>query len=301
MSSHRWAVAVLLLVLAMASYGWSVRPSASISSASSVSSIGTEVRVARYSLRGLQASRSQRDPMSALVQVRFAPRVRKVGEALAQVLLGSGYQLASADRQSAYFGLLKNVELPAVHRELGPMTLREALKILAGAHWDLVEDPVHRLVAFDLLPNWHPRSAEPELLNGTKARAPPSPLAEEALPQMQTQARAPPSPLAEEALSQMQTQARAPSASSGERLVSVQPGSLWRALEDMAEFWGWQLIGWEQTMRRDGWVEDWQVPAPWSYSASSLEEALLPVLGYYGLRVEFHHADRTLSFHRVLP
>ena len=280
MSSHRWAVAVLLLVFAMASYGGSARPSPSASPASSASPIGTEVRVARYSLRGLQASRSQRDPMSALVQVRFAPRVRKVGEALAQVLLGSGYQLASADRQSAHFGLLKNVELPAVHRELGPMTLREALKILAGAHWDLVEDPVHRLVAFDLLPNWHPRSAEPVLLSGTKARAPPSPLAEGA---------------------SSQTQTRAPNAPSGERLVSVQSGSLWRALEDMAEFWGWRLIGWEQTMRRDGWVEDWQVPAPWSYSASSLEEALLPVLGYYGLRVEFHHADRTLSFHRVLP
>ncbi len=39
--------------------------------------------------------------------------------------------------------------LPAVHRSLGPMTLRDALKTLAGPAFNLVQDPVHRLITFE--------------------------------------------------------------------------------------------------------------------------------------------------------
>ena len=39
--------------------------------------------------------------------------------------------------------------LPEVHRQLGPMSLQQALETLAGPAFQLVEDPVHRLVAFE--------------------------------------------------------------------------------------------------------------------------------------------------------
>ena len=39
--------------------------------------------------------------------------------------------------------------LPAVHRSIGPMSLKRALETLAGPAFLLIEDPVHRLVAFE--------------------------------------------------------------------------------------------------------------------------------------------------------
>jgi len=38
-----------------------------------------------------------------------------------------------------------------VHRVLGPVTLRNALNTLAGPVWNLVIDPVNRIVSFELL------------------------------------------------------------------------------------------------------------------------------------------------------
>ena len=40
--------------------------------------------------------------------------------------------------------------LPAVHRVLGPLRLDQALQILAGPVFKLVQDPLHRRIAFEL-------------------------------------------------------------------------------------------------------------------------------------------------------
>ena len=45
---------------------------------------------------------------------------------------------------------LLQLSLPEVHRKLGTVSIEEGLKALAGDPWELVIDPVHRMVSFRL-------------------------------------------------------------------------------------------------------------------------------------------------------
>ena len=74
-----------------------------------------------------------------------------VGEALSHLLERSGYRLASLEASDPALPLLLKNPLPMVHRVLGPVTLRNALNMLAGSVWNLVIDPVNRIVSFELL------------------------------------------------------------------------------------------------------------------------------------------------------
>jgi len=46
--------------------------------------------------------------------------------------------------------VLLDLPLPAIHRTIGPMTLDRALNTLSGEAFELIVDPVHRKVAFEL-------------------------------------------------------------------------------------------------------------------------------------------------------
>jgi type IV pili sensor histidine kinase/response regulator len=66
-----------------------------------------------------------------------------VGEALHHVLRQSGYRLCESPDAA-----LSALPLPAAHRRLGPMTLRDALLTLAGPAWNLSVDDFSRQVCF---------------------------------------------------------------------------------------------------------------------------------------------------------
>jgi type IV pili sensor histidine kinase/response regulator len=79
----------------------------------------------------------------------FPPEVTRIGEAVRALLGPAGYRLADeAVIGEAGRGLLA-LPLPEAHRALGPMPRRLALATLAGPAFMLVEDPVHRRVAFE--------------------------------------------------------------------------------------------------------------------------------------------------------
>ena len=81
--------------------------------------------------------------------VRFPKRIQTLGEAVRYLLQRSGYRLATAEAIGPDTVALFALPLPAVHRSLGPMTLRDALETLAGPAFHLVQDPVHRLITFE--------------------------------------------------------------------------------------------------------------------------------------------------------
>jgi FimV-like protein len=117
----------------------------------SVLSAGLEpVRVGRYSAIVPGPSPEQADPFALPIHMELPYAVRTVGDALHQVLLRSGYRLASVSASCPSLPALLSWPLPAVHQRLGPMRLDEALKTLAGPTHTLVVDPVHRLVSFEL-------------------------------------------------------------------------------------------------------------------------------------------------------
>ncbi len=109
------------------------------------------VRVDRYSLMEVKASRAQADLLSVIVNINVPNYIVTVGETLEYVLQRSGFSMASDKSSDPALPILLKQKLPRVHRHLGPISLRHALKTLAGHAWTLVEDPVNRMVSFQLL------------------------------------------------------------------------------------------------------------------------------------------------------
>lgn len=108
-------------------------------------------QVGRYSSISNVATPAQENPLLALSQFKFGARVKTVGQALWQVLLDTGYSLVPKKQlpESAREVLAK--PLPVTQRELGPISIGNALRTLMGDQvFTLVVDPVHRLVTFKL-------------------------------------------------------------------------------------------------------------------------------------------------------
>ncbi|WP_084609622.1 hypothetical protein [Sedimenticola selenatireducens] len=108
-----------------------------------------DAQVGRYSVIAALPTEAQVDLLATTMTVRFPERIRTLGEAVRYLLQRSGYRLADAGSVGPDTIALFALPLPTVHRSLGPMTLRDALETLAGPAFNLVQDPVHRLVTFE--------------------------------------------------------------------------------------------------------------------------------------------------------
>ena len=89
----------------------------------------------------------QRNLLEQVVEVSIPSSAEAVtvGEGLRHVLRHAGYRLCEASPAEA---ALFRLPLPAAHRHLGPLILREALLTLAGPAWELQVDDVRRVVCF---------------------------------------------------------------------------------------------------------------------------------------------------------
>ena len=108
-----------------------------------------DLQVGRYSLFAATPTQAQAELLATTMTVRFPNRIQGVGEAVRYLLQRSGYRLANSEAIGPDTAALFALPLPAVHRSLGPMMLRDALETLAGPAFHLVQDPVHRLVTFE--------------------------------------------------------------------------------------------------------------------------------------------------------
>ncbi len=109
----------------------------------------SEVQVGRYSQYSATPTAAQTDLLATAITVQFPERIQTVGEAIPYLLQRSGYRLATAKSIGPDTAVLFALPLPAVHRSLGPMTLKDTLETLAGQAFHLVQDPVHRLISFE--------------------------------------------------------------------------------------------------------------------------------------------------------
>lgn len=93
------------------------------------------IRHGRYTLVELIADDNRRDLMQQVIDLTVpAAASATVGDALHYVLRRSGYRLCDERADTA---VLYALPLPAAHEHLGPITLREALQLLAGPRWTL--------------------------------------------------------------------------------------------------------------------------------------------------------------------
>ena len=110
----------------------------------------SEVQVGRYSALRALPTVAQADLLSTTITARFPERIQTVGQAVRYLLQRSGYRLADHHVANSVTADLLGLPLPTVHRNLGPITLQQALETLIGPVFRLVLDPVHRLIAFEL-------------------------------------------------------------------------------------------------------------------------------------------------------
>ena len=110
--------------------------------------------VSRYTTVKNQASRAQVNPLLMTIQTRFPQSVQTVGDAMNYVFRYSGFSLVDEDQMDASVVQMLKQPLPIVDRQLGPMTLQDSLETLAGKHvFKLTQDPLHRKLSFELLPD----------------------------------------------------------------------------------------------------------------------------------------------------
>ena len=120
----------------------------------------TPLQVGRYSGYHNSPAFDQLNPLAQIVTVTFSPkRIRTVGQALQQLLLGSGYaQIHSPDE---FARALLSKPLPDVHRQLGPLTLASALKTLIGQPYEIMVNEVRREVCVELKASIQPDAMTP--------------------------------------------------------------------------------------------------------------------------------------------
>lgn len=108
-----------------------------------------KVHTDRYTLHATAPRADQAAPMNAIINVTIGKDVLTVGDAIREILKGSGYRWQSADGNDK---LLDTLPLPSVVRELGPISLSDALETVAGDAWRLRNDHLNRIVWFDINP-----------------------------------------------------------------------------------------------------------------------------------------------------
>jgi len=117
-------------------------------------SFADNIRVGRYLSVADAPLPDQQQLLQQQIQVRFSQKIKTVGEAMQFILKLSGYRLAYAKTMSVLVQSMLRQPLPEVDRNFGPMSLQNALITLAGNTFYLLVDPVHRLIAFKIKPEY---------------------------------------------------------------------------------------------------------------------------------------------------
>lgn len=112
----------------------------------------TLVQTGRYTAVYAIPTDAQREPLQAIVTIEFPDDVQTVGQAVHALLADTGYGLTDVLNWDIEVFPLLNHSIPRVQRELGPLTVHDAIKTLVGPAFEVVVDPVRREIAFMLRP-----------------------------------------------------------------------------------------------------------------------------------------------------
>lgn len=104
-------------------------------------SIG-DSRIDRYTIINNIETPAQENPLLVVVSMKFTEATITVKQAIEALLRQSGYKLDN-NYEAAKIG---NFKLPKVHREIGPIALLRAIRVLLGSAWDLQIDEVSRTI-----------------------------------------------------------------------------------------------------------------------------------------------------------
>jgi type IV pili sensor histidine kinase/response regulator len=110
------------------------------------------VRYDRYTIVSTKPKPDQLQLLDQVIDLRIPDTLKpSVHQAMTYVLRHSGYQLCAARGD---VGLLFTHPLPASHHRLGPISLRNAMQILAGPAWEVRVDELQRRICFAIKPTY---------------------------------------------------------------------------------------------------------------------------------------------------
>lgn len=107
---------------------------------------GEYLRTDDYTLTRIAVRNDQYRPLDAIITVALSEDISSVGEAITEVLSGSGYSW----KHDGADMILDDLPLPVIVLELGPLPLKDALTTLAGPAWSLRKDELTRQVWFEV-------------------------------------------------------------------------------------------------------------------------------------------------------
>jgi len=110
------------------------------------------VQTGRYTAVYAVPTDAQRDPLQAIVTVSFPAEVDTVGQAVNCLLDKTGYAIADALYWDVEVFDLVRHPLPAIQRELGPLTILDAIRTIVGPAFNVSIDPFDRRVAIEIVP-----------------------------------------------------------------------------------------------------------------------------------------------------
>lgn len=119
-----------------------------------VKSKAIQVQTGRYSAIVAEPTTPQHQLLQVIISIAVPEFIRTVRETIRYALKRSGYQLSEPKPYQKALVELFAKKLPEVHRHIGPMTLEDALTMLTTPAFVLVEDPVHRLISYQLDENY---------------------------------------------------------------------------------------------------------------------------------------------------
>lgn len=106
------------------------------------------IRYGRYRLVEVGVTLQQKDPLAQIIDVTIPLEINKkrttVRGGITHVLLSTGYRFCDNEDVKVF----NQFKLPLVHSQLGPMTVKDALALLAGPTWHITIDHHRRQICF---------------------------------------------------------------------------------------------------------------------------------------------------------
>jgi type IV pili sensor histidine kinase/response regulator len=109
----------------------------------------TVTQIDRYSIVVVAPTAGQRDLLAETSAISIPNDIENLGDALRWLLRDSGYRLADDRVLSDDVHAMLTLPLPAAHRQFEAMPLRLVVELIVGPAFHIVQDPIHRLLAFE--------------------------------------------------------------------------------------------------------------------------------------------------------
>jgi type IV pili sensor histidine kinase/response regulator len=109
----------------------------------------TVTQIDRYSIVVVAPTAGQRDLLAETAAISIPNDIENLGDAVRWLLRDSGYRLADDRVLSDEVHAMLTLPLPATHRQFEAMPLRVVVELIVGPAFHIVQDPVHRLLAFE--------------------------------------------------------------------------------------------------------------------------------------------------------